>query len=249
MGGMLTPLSSKVRMKRSCSTRQLQQPLETKKKTLKLRWKKLKLRWWHAIFLLSIASLLFCLLQISLPPPFGLLMKSSEIALISISFHENGCDDGVERCICPRETICATNNISMVLLALARCSAFFDYPLYAMMFLSKAHNVNNILRRTVLREWIDFADMHRIHYIFGIVIGIESVCHSFFHVLRWTMSDDIRLLWSTTTGITGMVAIIATPFIVLPMAVPKLKARLSFEVRKALHYQFFIWCVSLEIWL
>jgi hypothetical protein len=49
----------------------------------------------------------------------------------------------------------------MILLTLARCSAFFDYPLYMMMFLSKCHNLNNILRRTVLREFIGFADMVR----------------------------------------------------------------------------------------
>jgi len=108
--------------------------------------------WWYAIFIFSVMSLLICLLQVFLPPPFGFRMTSSEIEAIGIA--PDGCEDGLERCICPRETICATSKISIALLALARCSAFFDYPLYMMMFLSKAHNINNILRRTVLREWI-----------------------------------------------------------------------------------------------
>eukprot|EP00984_Skeletonema_dohrnii_P036398 scaffold37322_cov139-Skeletonema_dohrnii-CCMP3373.AAC.1 len=122
--------------------------------------KKPRFRWYHAIFLFSIASLIVCLLQLFTPPPFGVWMTSAEIEEIGIA-PEGGCEDGLEHCICPRETICATNTYSIVLLTLARCSAFFDYPLYMMMFLSKCHNINNICRRTVLREWIDFADMHK----------------------------------------------------------------------------------------
>eukprot|EP00984_Skeletonema_dohrnii_P034927 scaffold34381_cov178-Skeletonema_dohrnii-CCMP3373.AAC.2 len=127
--------------------------------------KKPRFRWYHAIFLFSIASLIVCLLQLFTAPPFGVWMTSAEIEEIGIA-PEGGCEDGLEHCICPRETICATNMYSIVLLALARCSAFFDYPLYMMMFLSKCHNINNICRRTVLREWIDFADMHKVHKLF-----------------------------------------------------------------------------------
>ena len=166
-------------------------------------------------------------------------MSSSEIAEIGIA--PDGCDDGMEMCICLRETIYATDKLSMALLALARCSAFFDYPLYTMMFLSKAHNINNIFRRTVLREWIDFSDMHRIHSIFGVVIGIETMFHSFFHGLRWGINNDIRFLWKTKSGITGVIAASVTPFNVWPMVIPKLKTHLRFEVRKGLHYLFYCW--------
>ncbi len=142
-----------------------------------------KLRWWHAVFFFSGISVLVCLLQLFLPYPYGLMMTSAQIEEVGIA--PEGCGDGLERCICPRETICATNTLSIILLVLARCSAFFDYPLYMMMFLSKCHNINNICRRTVLREWVDFADMHKVHRIFGIVVGIETMFHSFFHMLRW----------------------------------------------------------------
>ena len=55
----------------------------------------------------------------------------------------------------------------------------------------------------------------------------------FFHLLRWARrNDDIQLLWTTRTGITGLVALIVTPLIVLPMSLPILKAKLSFELRK-----------------
>ena len=170
------------------------------------------------------------------------LMTSAEIAAIGIV---PGCDDGLERCICPRETICATNTLSIVLLALARCSAFFDYPLYMMMILTKCHNINNLLRRTVLREWIDFADMHKVHKTFGIVVGIETMSHSFCHMLRWGLSQDINLLWETSTGVTGMIAAFVTPLICWPMAIEYLKQRIKFEVRKGLHYLAVAWIIAL----
>jgi len=170
------------------------------------------------------------------------MMTSAEIAEIGIA---QGCEDGLERCICPRETVCATDTLSIILLALARCSAFFDYPLYMMIILSKCHNINNVCRRTVLREWIDFADMHKVHKIFGIVVGIETMFHSFFHMLRWGLNSDISLLWTTATGKTGLIAAIMTPIICWPMAVPAIKQRLAFEVRKGLHYLSLVWIFAL----
>ena len=206
--------------------------------------KKPRFRWYHAIFLFSIASLIVCLLQLFTAPPFGVWMTSAEIEEIGIA-PEGGCEDGLEHCICPRETICATNMYSIVLLTLARCSAFFDYPLYMMMFLSKCHNINNICRRTVLREWIDFADMHKVHKLFGVVVGIETMSHSFFHMLRWGLNGDISLLWETNTGITGLITVIITPLIVWPMVVPALKQNMQFELRKGLHYLAVVWAMAL----
>eukprot|EP00984_Skeletonema_dohrnii_P014383 scaffold6034_cov87-Skeletonema_dohrnii-CCMP3373.AAC.3 len=201
-----------------------------------------RVKWWHAIFFFSGISVLSCLCQLVLPYPYGLMMTSTQIAEVGIA---PGCEGGLERCICPRETICATETLSIILLALARCSAFFDYPLYMMMFLSKCHNINNVCRRTVLREWIDFGDMHKVHRLFGIIVGIETMFHSFFHMLRWGLNADIDLLWRTTTGISGLVAIFITPLICWPMVVPAIKERLAFEVRKGLHYLSIVWAIIL----
>ncbi len=209
---------------------------------LNVRWWQ-HLRWWHAIFVFSCISLLACILQLFLPPPFGLRMTSSEVAMVGIS--PDGCDDDLDNCICPRETICATDTLSMILLALARCTAFFDYPLYMMMFLTKAHNLNNVCRRTVLREFIDFGDMHRVHAIFGTVVGIETMSHSFFHLLRWGLNNDIRLLWQSNSGITGLIAASCTPLMVWPMVIPAIKERVRYEVRKGLHYLSWVWALAL----
>ena len=200
------------------------------------------LHWWYVIFLFCGISLFICLTRLFLPPPYGVWMTSAEVEEIGIS---PGCEDGLDHCICPRETICATNTLSIVLLTIARASVFFDYPLYMMMFLSKAHNLNNVCRRTILREWIDFGDMHKLHKLFGIVIGIETTSHSFLHMLRWGLNADVSFLWTTRTGITGLIALFITPFIVLPMAVAFLKERIRYEVRKGLHYLSVLWAAAL----
>ena len=96
-----------------------------------------------------------------------------------------------------------------------------------------------------MREWIDFADMHKIHSIFGVVIGIETMFHSSLHIIRWGINNDIDLLWNTSTGVTGLIAAGSTLFIVWPMVVPQLKERLRFEVRKGLHYLSWVWALAL----
>mmetsp|Transcript_21235 Transcript_21235/g.60928 ORF Transcript_21235/g.60928 Transcript_21235/m.60928 type:complete len:346 (-) Transcript_21235:2117-3154(-) len=200
-------------------------------------------KWYHATFFFSATSLFICLLQILLPPPFGLRQSSAEVAEQPFS---DGCADGLESCVCPRETVCADTTVSIVLLALARCSAFFDYPLYMMLFLSKAHNINDALRRTPIREVVDFADMHHVHRLFGIVVGVETMSHSFFHLLRWGLrDDDIHFLWQSRTGISGLIACLMTPLIVWPMVLPWLKKKMSFEWRKGLHFLSWVWALVL----
>ena len=108
----------------------------------------------------------------------------------------NGCQ-GLQSCICPRETICADDLLSMIFLTVARSTAWADYPLYMLMFMSKANNLNNFLQRTALRCWINFSDYHRVHSLFGIIVGFESTSHTFFHILRSARRNDdiqVRLL-------------------------------------------------------
>ncbi|KAL7515165.1 hypothetical protein ACHAXN_012567 [Cyclotella atomus] len=76
------------------------------------------------------------------------------------------------------------------------------------LFLSKCNNLNNYLQKTVLRCFINFSDYHKVHRLFGIIVGIESASHSFFHLFRWKCrSDDIKLLYTSQTGITGLIAL------------------------------------------
>jgi hypothetical protein len=199
-------------------------------------------KWWHGVFVFSLISMLACIITLWAPYPVGARMPTAQVAEMPWS---NGCQ-GLDACICPRETICADDLISMIFLTIARCTAWFDYPLYMLLFLSKANNLNNFLQKTALRCWINFSDYHRVHSLFGMIVGVESACHTFFHVLRWARrNNDIQLLWTSKTGVTGLVAMILCPFIVLPMTVPYLKKRMKFEWRKGLHYLSVVWGAAL----
>ena len=169
-------------------------------------------------------------------------MTSEQVAATGYS---TGCQ-GTETCICPRPTICADDIPSMIFLTISRCCAFFDYPLYMLLFLSKTHNLNNFLQTTILGIFINFSDYHKVHGLFGIIVGIESTTHSFFHILRWARrNDDIQYLLNSQTGVTGLVTLICMPLIVLPMSIPYLKKKMTFEWRKGLHYLSIIWVLSL----
>ena len=186
-------------------------------------------KWWHGIFIFSLIALVACIIRTWAPYPYGARMPTEMVAATDWS---NGCI-GLDSCICPRETICADDLTSMILLTIARCSAWFDYPLYMCLFLSKCNNLNNYLQKTALRCKINFSDFHKVHRLFGIIVGIESASHSLFHMLRWARrDDDIKLLWSSQTGISGLVCFIAGLFVILPMTSQYLRASMSFELRK-----------------
>jgi len=54
---------------------------------------------------------------------------------------------GLQTCICPCETICADDLVSMIFLTIVRSTAWFSYPLYMMMLMSKANNLNVFCKR------------------------------------------------------------------------------------------------------
>ena len=146
--------------------------------------------WWRGVFVISTLMAIACIIALWAPYPVGLRMPSDQVAQMPWS---GGCK-GIDSCVCPRATICADDLLSMIFLTLARTSAWFDYPLYMLLFLSKARNLNNFLQGTMLKCWINFSDAHRVHSLFGIIVGIESTSHSFFHLLRWARrKDDIQV--------------------------------------------------------
>ena len=59
--------------------------------------------------------------------------------------------------------------------------ARFDFPLYMMMFLSKANNLNNFLmKRTMLRVFANLEDSHHVHRVFGVVVELSLPVTRFF---------------------------------------------------------------------
>jgi ferric-chelate reductase len=148
-------------------------------------------------------------------------------------------------CLCPRETLCATKWHEVVFLAFARASAYFDYPLYMLLFLSKCHNLRGAMYRTYLKEWLPLNDMHHLHAFAGTFVSVEIVWHSFWHIVRWGAGGDIRFLWQHRTGITGLISLLCTPLIAYPMMFQRLRKSIPYERRKAMHYLSAVWGLSI----
>jgi len=150
----------------------------------------------------------------------GARMPTKTIAAMPWS---NGCQ-GLQSCICPRETICADDLLSMIFLTIARSTAWAAYPLYVLMFMSKANNLNNFLQKTALRCWINFSDYHRVHSLFGIIVGFESTSHTFFHILRWARrNNDIEV-----SAPRGTIINAGVPLFLMPSSNLKLNSVNSF---------------------
>ena len=195
------------------------------------------------LLILSTCTFAWCAFQIIAPPPFGIntgwASSASGAECIGPDF------EPMPVCICPRETTCIKDIKSLVFLAFARLPAYFDYPLYVMLFLSKAHNLRGILHRTFLREFLPLDDLHSLHVFAGKVVAIEVFWHSFWHLLRWGLAGDLRLLWQHSTGISGLISLILTPLITWPMLFTRLKVAIDFTTRKALHYLSVVWVISI----
>ena len=115
-------------------------------------------------------------------------------------------------------------------LVFSRFSAYFDYPFYVLVFLSKAKNLQNFLAYTYINEVFPMDHLHKIHELAGTIICVEVFWHSFWHLLRWTLEGEISFLWKHSTGITGLISLSLTPLIVWPMCIPSCKKKCSFEV-------------------
>ena len=100
---------------------------------------------------------------------------------------------------------------------------------------NQAHNLRGALQRSYISEFLPLHDMHSIHAFAGKLVGFEVFSHSFWHMLRWGLAGDIRLLWTHVTGVTGLVSLLVTPLIVWPMLFPILRKKIPFEWRKAAH--------------
>eukprot|EP00929_Paragymnodinium_shiwhaense_P114881 TRINITY_DN8342_c0_g2_i1.p1 TRINITY_DN8342_c0_g2~~TRINITY_DN8342_c0_g2_i1.p1 ORF type:complete len:491 (-),score=28.31 TRINITY_DN8342_c0_g2_i1:137-1609(-) len=194
------------------------------------------------VWLVPCLTLTYAVVVAILPQPFGLMRLAEDI-------EEGGKNDacaGADLCICPRPTICADTPERIVYLLFSRASAYFDYPLYVLLFLTKTKHLNSRLQQSVLSLYIPFHDADKIHKTAGVIVGVEVFWHAFWHLVRWALrDDDIRFLWETRTGITGFAALVLTPIIVLPMTVARLKKAIKYEWRKWCHYLSIIWGLAL----
>jgi hypothetical protein len=182
----------------------------------------------HWLFALCSLCMCWAILSLLAPPPIG--VNTGRVC------GESGEESGTGFCICPRKTVCAKTWESLLFLVFSRASAYFDYPLYVCLFMTKARNLTDALQRSYISEFLPLDDLHHVHSLAGNIVSIEVLWHSFWHMLRWGLQGDIHLLWTHTTGISGMICLLLTGVIALPFSIHRLRRIISFEARKAMHY-------------
>lgn len=181
--------------------------------------------WVQVLRVLSVACVIWIVLRTFTPKPFG-------------SLEPNGT-------LCPRNTICAEEWWLVALLAVSRCSAYFCYPLMMLLFITKTNNLRTLLLRNPISLFVPLYDLHQIHVLCGEVVGVVVLIHGVCHMLRWALQGQIHFLWEHVTGITGGVCFLLTPLISWPMVWQSLKAKLTWEFRKGLHYLSIVWGVTI----
>lgn len=79
------------------------------------------------------------------------------------------------------------------------------------------------------------------------MIGVVVVWHTLWHLIRWGLQEDnLNLfLFHHVTGITGFISLVITPLLVWPMRLSVLRRKISFEVRKRVHYLSWVWAVAI----
>ena len=133
--------------------------------------------------------------------------------------------------------IVAETTAQMVFLSLSRFSAFFMYPAIVLIFWSKLRATQTFISKTGFGVFC-IGDTHRLHVYCGWVIFSDSCLHTTFHMARWIMQGNIGLLFQHRSGLTGLIVIISTFIIVVPMTF--LSTYWRYEIRKSAHYLFWI---------
>ncbi|KAL7537204.1 hypothetical protein ACHAXR_008944 [Thalassiosira sp. AJA248-18] len=163
--------------------------------------------------------------------------------------------------------VVAQGTFELVCLGISRMSAFSLYPVMVLAYLSKCKATLNFLEKTPLSMFMikvivpldcDYItqemsiiikiiifqskDDHKLHIYCGRFIAFDVWIHTLFHLLRWGHHGNIKLLWTSAAGLSGLITVVATPFITVIM---HFKTTISYEIRKGLHYLFFLFAIAM----
>mmetsp|Transcript_23439 Transcript_23439/g.38791 ORF Transcript_23439/g.38791 Transcript_23439/m.38791 type:complete len:677 (+) Transcript_23439:87-2117(+) len=138
--------------------------------------------------------------------------------------------------------IVANSPTQMVLLGISRFSGYFMYPCLILVFLTKLRATGAFLSGSLINMFM-YQDLHRLHVYCGWVILLDSCVHTTCHLTRWALQGNLVLLFQHASGVTGLMIILSTFLICVPMMVWKEKIR--YELRKLLHYLFLVFALAL----
>ncbi|CAM9595413.1 unnamed protein product [Choristocarpus tenellus] len=138
--------------------------------------------------------------------------------------------------ICPRRVLCATTPFELVMLSVSRFTAGISIPSMIIAMLSKANNARTVVQHSSIGSSVDFEPTHKLHILYGNVFLWASVVHSLAHIWRFLAQDGGRILLDNGITRSGIVAVVLLLVSVLPMSLPWLRQKITYEVRKGFHY-------------
>ena len=201
------------------------------------RWYRKRVLPFWKITLAQIICVIYILVLTFSYPPVG--MRDPNTGDIVDSNSVENTDNGVIDINGNYRPVVAEGGWQKFCLAMSRMSAFSMYPMLIIVFITKMKSLQTFFIKTPLSIYIDMInDGHSFHKYAGKYIAFDVWIHTIFHVLRFASQGNINLLWTTRTGISGLITVIATPLITLPMMY--WKRHISYESRKALHYLFYL---------
>lgn len=145
---------------------------------------------------------------------------------------------------CPKPSLCAEGWGQIVMLMIARLTAFSLYVSMALTMWTKCHALNYFLSYTYVAHMIPFEYLHTLHRANGIAFCVLALAHTIAHFIRWGMREaaghvgELAYFCRSAAGFSGVVGMSLMLCIVTPMAIPRLKKALSFERRLWLHWLF-----------
>ncbi|KAL7529340.1 hypothetical protein ACHAXR_006228, partial [Thalassiosira sp. AJA248-18] len=216
---------------------QMQQipPPSNLKRRLRI-WYKRKIAPYRKIMLAQMACIIYILVLTFSVPPIGIRDPVSGNVIDQNSIQNTS--DGVIYVNGAYQPIVAIGTFQKLCLAISRMSAFSMYPMLVAVFITKMKAIQTFLSNTPLSMYLGIVkEHHDFHVMAGSYIAFNVWIHTAFHLMRWLSQGNIRLLWTSAAGISGLIAVIATPLIALPMIY--CKKTLRYELRKGLHFVFF----------
>ena len=112
----------------------------------------------------------------------------------ALTYEESDDDNGTMTIIptvCPRETICSEGIFQIVLIAIARLTAFVSYIFMAVTFWSKMHNVSHILSTSYFSTTLPLPDFHEVHKFSGLGYAVLAMLHAVGHFIRWMIRSEM----------------------------------------------------------
>lgn len=101
-------------------------------------------------------------------------------------------DDGTTTTtICPREAICSEGVLQIVLIAIARLTAFVSYIFMAFTFWSKMHNTSHMLSNTYFSTVLPLPHFHEVHKFTGVGYAVLAMLHAVGHFIRWMIRSEM----------------------------------------------------------